>query len=111
MIGAGKRNRIVNIERQIDLPDGQGGFDRDWAVVGRAYVDARPTGGREALVAGTLQQEQPWTIEMPWRADLTPKDRLTAAWLPEGFAIAVQSVSDPEGQNRRLVVLGTASRM
>lgn len=108
---AGQRNRLVSIERLTDGDDGQGGQERSWAEIGQALVNAVPVGGVESLVAGTMQQAQPWRIEMPWRSDITVQDRLTATWLPEGFAIAIESVNDPDGRAQGLLIFGTASRI
>lgn len=108
---ANKYNRLVTIERATDAPDGQGGQTRSWSVVGQAYVEANPVGGTASLIAGTLQQQQPWRIEMPWRADLTQLDRFTATWLPAGFAIGIESVNDPDGRSRSLVAFGTSGKV
>lgn len=108
---AHKYNRLVTIERLTDVSDGQGGQERTWSAIGQAYVEAIPVGGTAALVAGTLQQQQPWRIEMPWRANLTAQDRLTASWLPAGVAIGIDSVADRDGANRTLVIFGTASKV
>ena len=62
-------------------------------------------------MAGTLQQQQPWRIEMPWRANVNAQDRITASWLPAGFAIGIDSVNDQEGRGKSLVILGTASKI
>lgn len=106
---ANQRNRLVTVERLTDVPDGQGGQVRSWASIGQAYVQATPVGGVEAVVAGTLHAQQPWRIEMPWRAGLTSQDRITATWLPDGYAIGIDSINDIDGRKMTLVVFGTAS--
>ena len=108
---AGQRNRLVTIERLTDASDGQGGQTRSWAPIGTEWVHAVPVGGVESLVAGTMQAAQPWRLEMLWRSDLTTQDRLTASWLPAGMAIAIESVSDPDGLGRGLLIFGTASKV
>lgn len=108
---AGQRNRLVTIERLTDADNGQGGQIRTWSPIGEEWVNAVPVGGTASLIAGTLQQQQPWRIEMLWRSDLTPQDRLTASWLPQGMAIAIDSVADPDGLERDLVIFGTASKI
>lgn len=104
-----KFNRLVTIERLTDVPDGQGGQTRAWAPIGQAFVNAVPVGGTESIVAGTLHNQQPWRIEMPYRLNLTVLDRLTATWLPAGYVMGIESVSDPDGMAKTLVVFGTAS--
>ena len=108
---AGQRNRLVTIERLADVSDGQGGQERSWTAIGTELVQANPVGGVESLVAGTMQSSQPWRIEMLWRPDITNLDRLTASWLPAGVSIAIESVSDPDGLGRFLVIFGTASKV
>ncbi len=111
MPSSSRFNRIVTIERLTDIDDGQGGQTRIWSVIGQSYASATPVGGSASLIAGTLQQQQPWRIELPWRADITAQDRITADFLPAGFAVGIDSVNDTTGDARTLVILGTASKI
>lgn len=105
---AGMLNRRVTIERLTTVPNGQGGQVRSWRAAGMASVKATPIAGKEALVAGGLRASQPWRIEMRYRADISTADRLTASWLPSGWAMAIQSLADPDGKRRSLVLFCTA---
>jgi len=109
MIGAGARNRRAMIQRESLTSDGQGGQTASWAEVWRGRVKATPVAGKEALVAGTLRNEQPWRIEMLKR-DVRLGDRIVAqgGWLPSGFVIDIESASDVEGDNQTIVIFGTA---
>ena len=109
MRSASRYNKLVTIERLTDTPDDQGGHTRTWAPVGQALVRAIQAGGSSALVAGTLQHAQPWRIDMPFRTNISQLDRLTATWLPAGWAISIDSVADQEGMGRELLIYGTAS--
>lgn len=103
-------NRLITIERATDTPDDMGGQTRVWASIGQAYAEANPVGGAAALINGTMHQQTPYRIEMPWRADVRPTDRITATWLPAGFAIGIESVNDPDGRNKTLQIFGTAGK-
>ena len=100
MKGAGERNRLVTIERYSDSEDGAGGIVREWVPLRRAWVNATPVAGKEALVAGTLRSEQPWRIEMLFTRDLTVKDRINM----NGQPYTIQSLADPDGARRCLVL-------
>jgi len=102
-------NRLVSIERVTATDNQAGGQTEVWAEIGRAYVKATPIAGKEALVAGILQTQQPWRVEMRFRADLTTLDRFAASWLPAGFRLTLESVTDPDGSRDRLLILGTAA--
>lgn len=109
MIGNGQRNRRMSVQRASEVSDGQGGLTTSWATIWTGLVKANPVAGKEALVAGTLRDVQPWRIEM-LTCDVTTADRMVADWLPAGFVIDVQSVADLDGRGRSLVVFGEAKR-
>jgi len=108
---AGKLNRLVTIEKPVDTPDGAGGYTRNWVKVGTAKVQATPIAGKEQILAEIPRATQPWRIEMRWRADLAGAEgtsyRMTADWLP-GRHLAIQSVADPAGTRRWLVLFAEA---
>ena len=109
MRSASRYNKLVTIERLTDTPDDQGGQVREWSPIGQALVRAVQSGGASALVAGTLQHAQPWRVDMPYRDNITQLDRLTASWLPAGWAISIDSIADQDGTGRELLIYGTAS--
>lgn len=113
-MNAGKLNRRVTIQTLTDVTDGQGGFTRAWAELGGAgnggaWVEAVPTGGIDTLEAGVNMQSQPWAFTMRFRADVTTQMRFVADWLPEGYSLAIESLSDPDGKRQWLKGTGTAS--
>lgn len=106
---AGKLNRWVTIQRATLTPNGSGGFTETWQSVGRVKARAVPVAGKESLLQGGLQSEQPWRMDLRFRNDLTVKDQMRADWLP-GRVLTIQSVADP-GDPRPglwLVVFATA---
>lgn len=107
MIGAGVRNRAVRIERSTLVDDGQGGKETVWNVIWRGFAKATPVAGKEALVAGTLRNAQPWRLEI-LNTDVTVADRIQMDRLPAGFVIDIQSVADLYGNGRSLVIFGEA---
>lgn len=108
MAAAGARNRPVRIERlATPVDDGQGGLVDRWEVIWRGFAKATPVAGKEALVAGTLRDAQPWRIEI-LRTDVTTADRIAADWLAPGFVIDIQSIGDMTGTGRDLVIFGEA---
>lgn len=101
MIGAGKRNVLIDIERASDVADGAGGFVRSWGQIARAWAKATPTGGKEALIAGTLQASQSWRVELLWRRDISTSDRFVL----NGRPLNIQSIEDVDGTRATLVAL------
>jgi SPP1 family predicted phage head-tail adaptor len=107
---SGDLNRRVTIERVTDMEDGQGGQTQDWQSIGALWVKATPIAGKESILAGTLHQTQPWRLECRFSADLTTKDRFAADWLPDGYRINIESLSDPDGKRSSLLIMGTAAQ-
>lgn len=102
----------MTIERMVDPPDGSGGQTEYWEAIGSAWVRAVPAGGSEALVAGSMQASQPWRIETRFGLDVTERDRIAADWLPSPrHRISIESVYDPDGGRRDLIILGVAAEM
>lgn len=99
MPGAGERNRLVTLQRSTDTADGRGGSTRTWADFGSAWVKANQVGAKEGLVAGVLRSVQHWRIEMRTR-DISVTDRLVMA----GTVLGIQSVADPDGTRKNLVL-------
>lgn len=102
MTGAGGLRQRVDWQRATDLPDGAGGFVRSWATVMALWAKATPTGGKEALIVGTLQAQQNWRVEIRNRRDPpTTSDRFVLG----GRALNIISIEDTVGDRRMLVAL------
>lgn len=101
---AGDLNRRVEWQRAADLADGSGGFTRSWSPVKKLWAKAMPIGGKEALIAGTLQAVQNWRVEIRWRRDApTTHDRFVL----NGRPLNIQSIEDVTGARISLVALCT----
>lgn len=106
-VPAGRLNRKVRIERQLEVPDGHGGQNRAWTVIGTIAAGATPIGGKEGLQANSLQLSQGWRVEIRPR-DITADDRLwPVRWLgfPPEKRLNIRAVDDPEGRGEHLVLL------
>lgn len=90
---AGKLNRLVTLQRLTLISNGKGGYTEQWANVGKIKVRAVPIAGKEGLAAGSLQESQPWRLDMRFRSDVTVKDQFKADWLP-GKTLTIQSIAD-----------------
>lgn len=102
VFGAGEMNRIVIIERKTETPDGSGGWTRTWSQVAKAWAKANPIGGKEALLAGTLQSRQPWRIQMYYRTDI--QDTTNYRLRLDGKALNIASANDPDGRRSSLLI-------
>ena len=96
-------NRRATILRPIEAEDGGGGRERSgWQEVATRWAAARPTGGREALVAGVLANSEGWQVTLRFPCDVTVRDRLR---LKNGPTLAIHSVADTTGRRRELLLL------
>lgn len=100
MPAAGKLNRRIAIWRAREVSDGSGGQVRKWAFVANRRVSARPSGGNQADVSGTMQARLSFRIDMR-RTDIRASDRVVI----DGENYRVRSVADPDGRRRDLTVL------
>lgn len=113
-MNAGKLNRRATIMAQTDVPDGQGGYAREWSELGGSgnggvWIEATAAGGNVTQEAGVNLQTQVWAFTMRFRTDVTTDMRLDADWLPAGHSIAIESLIDPDGKRHWLRGTGTAS--
>jgi head-tail adaptor len=99
-LSTGSLNRRIIIEREIDTPNGQGGFDRTWGIIRHSWAQATPVAGKEALLNGTLRAIQPWRLEVRYNADLTVKDRIRM----DCIMLGIQSIADLDGKRRSQVL-------
>jgi len=99
MLAAGDLNRRVTIERYLDVANEAGGFTRHWSKLRDAWVKATPVGGKEAIVAGTLQARQPWRIEMR-RGSIRTEDRVRMG----AALLQILSIADPDGRGEALLL-------
>ena len=98
-IGAGDLRDRIEIQRATDVPDGAGGATRTWATFVTVWAKATPTGGKEGLIAGTLQQVQGWRVQMRFRADVTAAERFVLGGRP----LNILSIEDPDRRRKWLV--------
>lgn len=101
-LAAGSLNRRVTIERKTEVANGAGGFDRSWSTVTTVWAKATPIGGKEAVIAGTLQVRQPWRIEIRFRTDLL--DSAAFRLRLDGRPLNILSASDPDGDRSSLLI-------
>lgn len=95
--------RRVTIEQRILTDDDVGGQSVSWRTIGFDYVAAVPVAGKEGLENGTLRSAMPYRVAMRFRQLDEASYRFRADWLP-GKVLNIQSVADPDGRRRELVL-------
>jgi SPP1 family predicted phage head-tail adaptor len=99
-LNAGDLNRIVTFERARATDNDAGGQTPVWFFLRKAWAKANPVGGKEAIIAGTLQSRQPWRLEIRYDRDLTVKDRVRL----DGQTLNILSLADPDGRRESQVL-------
>ena len=102
-------NRQVDVQVAASADDSHGAEEQTWStVLEGVWVAGTPVGGKEALLAGSLQQQQNWRIVVRPRVIGSATHRLlTRRWIehPDGTVLNIRSVADPDGLRERLVLL------
>lgn len=100
---AGKLRERVTIQQEVVTRDSFGAEVNPWVDVATVWASVRPgsSGERFLTAADQMQATITHTVRMRWRDGLGPKLRL----LWEGKLLGIQSVVDPDGRKRELVVL------
>lgn len=100
---AGKLRERVTIQQEVVTRDTFGAEVNPWTDVATVWASVRPgsSGERFISAADQVQATITHTVRIRYRAGLTPKMRLK--W--EGRYLGIQSVVEPDGRTRELVLL------
>jgi SPP1 family predicted phage head-tail adaptor len=90
----GQLRHRITIRRQVDTPDGKGGFDRAWTnLASRISAKVTNLNGREAVIANSLQGVSTFEIIVRFRTDVMTSDQIV--W--DGRELNVHSAEDKKG--------------
>lgn len=100
---AGKLRERVTIQREVVTRDTFGAEVNPWTDVATVWASVRPgaSGERFISAADQVQATITHTVRVRYREGLSPKMRLK--W--EGRFLGIQSVVEPDGRKRELVLL------
>lgn len=76
-LAAARLRERITVRRLVDVPDGKGGYDRDWqTVVADLPAEVVSQGGREAFLGMTLEGVSAFRITIRKRDDVHVKDQI-----------------------------------
>lgn len=99
MPGAGRLNRRVTFQAEVQTPDGGGGYVLAWSSFLTVWGGFQPERGREALAAGRLQSAASGVLTVRVSSDtetITTDHRV----LIDGEPYQVRSIGQPD-QSRK----------
>lgn len=99
---AGLLRHRITIRRATQVQNAKGGYTSSWTTVATPKARLEGMGGRESMIASTLQGISAWRITIRWRAGILQSDQLV---LPDGTELNVVSAADPDGKRERLVIM------
>lgn len=103
---AGTLRHRITIRREVDIPDGKGGFNRDWSDLATGVpAKIESVNGKEALIGRALQGINTYRITMRFRSDLLPSDQIKT---DSGEELNILSVVDPDGRRKKTEVYATS---
>ena len=100
---AGKLRERVTIQEEVVTRDSFGAEVNPWVDAAAVWASVRPgaSGERFISAADQVQATITHTVRIRYRSGLSPKQRLH--W--DGKYLGIQSVVDPDGRKRELVLL------
>ncbi len=100
---AGKLRERITIQNEVIARDSFGAENNSWRTVATVWGSVRPGAAGERFIsaADQMQATITHTIRIRYRAGLDPKQRL----IVDGKLLGIQSVVDPDGRKRDLVLL------
>lgn len=99
---AGKLRTRVIIQQQVTATNGYMEQIVTWSTLATVWADVRAVTGAERTI-GTAQQVQSALtdqVEIRYRSDVTPKQRLKIG----ARILDIETVGDPDGRKRRLIL-------
>ena len=112
-LAAGRLREVITIRRQADVPDGKGGYIRDWVDFAKDIrAEVINQSGREAVIANTLQGVSTYRITIrsrpSWRSGGGPQASDQVLWRGQELNI-VAPPADPNGFGEALVFVADTS--
>ena len=104
MITAGKRNRMVVLQRKTQAIDDYGGTVDTWTTYATVWSRVAPLKGRELIAAQAARSEVTTRFEMLYRSGVTEDDRIVYG----GKYYNINAVIDPEEKHEDLQIMATS---
>ena len=99
-------NRRLVLEAPTRVPDGAGGFTRDWVALGTLWADLVPGTPRLADRPGAAEQRLPLRVTLRGAALGAPSRPVAGQRFREGGRLyAIQSVAEADPEGRFLLCL------
>jgi SPP1 family predicted phage head-tail adaptor len=99
------RDRI-QLRRMQMLDDGKGGQVPSLVQYAQPFARIEDLGGRESVIAHSLQGIRSFRITIRWRPDVSAEDQII---LPDGTELAVTAPpSDPDFRREWLVIMASS---
>lgn len=97
-ITAGMLRHSVFIQRLHKIPDGAGGWIKEWVSIGSSFAFVRAQNGNERFGADRLNAEVRYKAVIRWRNDISTADRI----IFEEKAYQIRSIIDVEFRKKFL---------
>ena len=70
MVNAGRKNKRIQLQKNVKTPDGQGGYASEWATVTTVWAETKRPQLSTQENAGTIVSELTWEIGVRHRSDV-----------------------------------------
>ena len=101
-------NRRLTLEEAQDLPDGAGGYQRSWAVLGELWAEVRPGTGRERAEDFVTVASVPYRITVRAApAGAASRPRPDQRFREGARIFRILAVSDRDDRGRYLTCFAT----
>lgn len=100
-MNTGSLRHRVTIRRIADVPDGRGGYNRDWTTVAQDVpAEVISENGREALIGNVLQGISNYRITTRFIEGVMPEDQIKYGTKE----LNILTAADPDGRRQRLEI-------
>lgn len=91
----GELDQLITFERQSITPDGLGGGDLSWTLLGQVWAHVRPRSGREITDFERVNDHAVYLFVIRWPIDIREDDRI----LWEGDYYNIRALKSPKTRN------------
>ncbi|MGV6847177.1 MAG: phage head closure protein [Marinibacterium sp.] len=102
-MSAPQLTRVLALEAPQTTPDGAGGFDQSWAVLGTLWAEVKMRSARDRAEAGQTVSRVEYRITVRGAAPGSPQRPLPGQRFRDGARIfAIRAVAEADGDARYL---------
>ena len=91
----GELDQYIEIQSQLNTPDGAGGNSVTWQSKGNIFAHVRPLGGKEITDYERVNAETRYLFVVRYPVDIDPDDRII--W--EGIEFNIRALKEPKGRD------------